>query len=117
MESLPSQRIVSISDALYRLLLRCYPSEFRREYALEMAQTFRTCCQEALQQRGATGVVQLWGAILYDFTTSVFVQHMRTVIAQWRRLFMTSARKTPVFQAGDTRAYLVGRDGLGLLDS
>jgi len=34
-----------------------------------------------------------------------------------RPYFMTSARKTPVFQAGDTRAYLVGRDGLGLLDS
>ncbi len=37
MESLPSPRIVSISDTIYRLLLHCYPSEFRREYAGEMA--------------------------------------------------------------------------------
>ena len=91
MESLPSQRIVSLSDTLYRLLLRCYPSEFRREYAPEMAQTFRTCCRETLQQRGTTGVLQLWGTILYDFTTSVTVQHLRAGVAQWKRLFMKTA--------------------------
>lgn len=91
MESLPSQRIVSLSDTLYRLLLRCYPSEFRREYAPEMAQTFRTCCRETLQQRGTAGVLQLWGTILYDFTTSVFVQHLRAGVAQWKRLFMKTA--------------------------
>jgi len=91
MESVPSQRIVSLSNALYRLLLHCYPPEFRREYAPEMAQTFRTCCREALQQHGATGVLQLWGTILYDFTTSVFVQYMRAVVAQWKRLFMKTS--------------------------
>lgn len=96
MESLPSQRIVSLSDTLYRLLLRCYPSEFRREYAPEMAQTFRTCCREALRQQGTHGVLQLWGTILYDFTTSVFVQHMRAMVAQWKRLFM----KTPTMNSG-----------------
>lgn len=96
MESLPSQRIVSLSDTLYRLLLRCYPPEFRREYAQEMAQTFRTCCREVLQQHGTGGVMQLWGTILYDFTTSVFVQYMRAVVAQWKRLFM----KTSVIDSG-----------------
>jgi protein phosphatase len=96
MESLPSQRLVSLSDTLYRLLLRCYPAEFRREYAPEMAQTFRTCCREALQQRGTSGVMQLWGTILYDFTTSVFVQHMRAVVAQWKRLLM----KTSAIESG-----------------
>ncbi|MEO8973590.1 MAG: protein phosphatase 2C domain-containing protein [Ktedonobacteraceae bacterium] len=91
MESLPSQRIVSMSDTLYRLLLSCYPSEFRREYGLEMAQTFRTCCREALQQQGTNGVLQLWGTILYDFTTSVLVQYARAVVAQWKRLFMKTS--------------------------
>ncbi len=91
MESLPSQRIVSISDTLYRLLLHCYPSEFRREYAPEMAQTFRTCCREALQQQGTGGVLQLWRTILYDFATSVFVQYSRAVVAQWKRLFMKTS--------------------------
>ena len=91
MKSLPSQRIVSISDTLYRLLLHCYPSEFRREYTAEMAQTFRTCCREALQQQGTSGVLQLWGTILYDFTTSVFVQYARAVVAQWKRLFMKTS--------------------------
>lgn len=91
MESLPSQRIVSMSDTLYRLLLRCYPAEFRREYAGEMAQTFRTCCREALQQRGTGGVMQLWGTILYDFTTSVAVQHTRAIVALWKRLFMKNS--------------------------
>ncbi len=88
MELLPSQRIASLSDTLYRLLLHCYPAEFRREYAWEMAQTFRTCCREALQQRGTSGVIRLWGTILYDFTTSVAVQHVRAMVALWKRLFM-----------------------------
>lgn len=96
MESLPSQRIVSLSDTLYRLLLRCYPAEFRRDYASEMAQTFRTCCREALHQRGTTGVLQLWGTILYDFTTSVTVQYIRAGVAQWKRLFM----KTSAIESG-----------------
>ncbi len=91
MKSLPAQRIVSISDTFYRLLLRCYPAEFRREYAGEMAQTFRTCCREALQQRGTGGVMQLWGTILYDFTTSVSVQHSRAMVALWKRLFMKNS--------------------------
>lgn len=96
MESLPSQRLVSLSDMLYRLLLRCYPSEFRQEYAPEMAQIFRTCCREASQQHGTGGVLQLWGTILYDFTTSITVQHMRAGVAQWKRLFM----KTSAIESG-----------------
>src|SRR5581483_7382841 len=54
-------------------------------------QTFRTCCREALQQQGTNGVLQLWGTILYDFTTSVFVQHMRAMVAQWKHLFMKTS--------------------------
>ncbi len=96
MDSLSSQRIVSLSDTLYRLLLRCYPSEFRREYGGEMAQTFRACCREALRQQGTGGVLQLWGRILYDFSTSVCVQHTRAMVAQWKRLFM----KTTAIESG-----------------
>lgn len=82
------QRIVALSDALYRLLLRCYPAQFRHEFAPEMAQTFRACCREAVQQYGNTGVLRLWGLILSDFTISLCVQHGRAIAAQWKRLFM-----------------------------
>ncbi|HVB24064.1 MAG TPA: PAS domain-containing protein [Ktedonobacteraceae bacterium] len=51
------------------------------------------------------------GVVIYDASGRVLQMNSAY------RMFMTSARKTPVFQAGDTRAYLVGRDGLGLLDS
>lgn len=82
------QRIVAFSDTCYRLLLRCYPAQFRRDFAPEMAQTFRACCREAASQQGNAGVMRLWGLILADFTFSLCVQHSKAIAAQWKRLFM-----------------------------
>ncbi len=52
MDTLPTKRDHSFSSSLYRLLLFCYPAEFRRIYAREMATTFRDCYREAMQQHG-----------------------------------------------------------------
>lgn len=84
-------RIVALSDMCYRLLLRCYPTQFRREFAPEMVQTFRTCCREAAQQDGNIGVMRLWGLILSDFTVSLCVQHGRAIAAQWKRILKNDA--------------------------
>jgi len=66
----------AFSQRLYRLLLRCYPAQFRLLYAREMALTFRDSYREAMQQRGKKGVLRLWGIVLYDLIVSIFIEHL-----------------------------------------
>jgi len=63
------------SYRLYGLFLRCYPARFRRAYAHEMARTFRDSYREAMQQRGRSGVLRLWGVVLYDLGVSLFIEY------------------------------------------
>ncbi len=44
----------SFSCRLYRLMLRCYPAQFRRMYAREMTRTFCDSYRDAIQQHGAS---------------------------------------------------------------
>src|SRR5260370_1943049 len=90
METFCSERLMIISERLYRLLLLAYPAEFRRAYCREMIQTFRDCCREALQQRGQSGVLRLWGLVLYDLVTTAFTEHVRTYIAMLKRFFLNT---------------------------
>src|SRR5258708_19158166 len=90
METFSSERLIIISERLYRLLLLAYPAEFRRAYCREMIKTFRDCCREALQQRGQWGVLRLWGLVLYDLITTTFTEHVRTCIAMLQRFFLNA---------------------------
>jgi len=65
----------SISCRLYGLLLRCYPAQFRRMYAREMARTFRDSYREAIQRHGTGGVQRLWSVVLYDLGVSLFIEY------------------------------------------
>ena len=65
---------MSFSCRLYSLFLRCYPARFRRDYAQEMARTFRDSYREAVQ-RGRSGVLRLWGVVLYDLGVSLFIEY------------------------------------------
>ncbi len=65
----------SFSCRLYGLLLRCYPAQFRRMYAREMARTFRDSYREAMQWQGRSGVLRLWGVVLYDLGVSLFIEY------------------------------------------
>jgi PPM family protein phosphatase len=66
---------MGFSYRLYRLLLRCYPARFRRIYAQEMARTFRDSYREAMQQQGRSGLLRLWGIVLYDLGVSLFIEY------------------------------------------
>jgi protein phosphatase len=65
----------SFSCRLYGFFLRCYPSRFRRDYAQEMARTFRDSYREAMQHHGKSGVLRLWGIVLYDLGVSLFIEY------------------------------------------
>ncbi len=69
---------MGFSYRLYCLFLRCYPARFRRVYAQEMARTFRDSYREAMQQRGRSGVLRLWGVVLYDLGISLFIEYRST---------------------------------------
>jgi PPM family protein phosphatase len=86
MQSAPANRWLQLSDQLYRHLLLVYPLEFRRAFGGEMAQTFRACCREGVQDAGTLGLLRLWGDVLYDLTTSAAIEHVRAWIALFKRL-------------------------------
>jgi len=73
--STPHQALTA-SGRLYRLLLAGYPPAFRRRYGQEMAQVFHDCARDAHQQRGLTGLIELWIRTLGDLVTTVPREHL-----------------------------------------
>lgn len=86
MSQAPTQPLVSRAESLYRALLFVYPPTFRRSYGQQMAQTFRDCCREALQQNRKLGFARLWCSLLYDLTTTAYSEHTKSLIAMFRHL-------------------------------
>ncbi len=52
MATLPTPRLVALTERCYRVLLLAYPTVFRRAYAWEMSLTFRDVCRETLHEEG-----------------------------------------------------------------
>lgn len=66
---------VAVSVRIYRGLLRFYPLRFRQEFAGQMAQVFRDCCQDAYAAKGLKGVLKLWPGVVVDLAISAAKQH------------------------------------------
>jgi len=79
--------ILLFSECLYRLLLSCYPAEFRRAFQQEMMQTFRDCCRDAFRRNGTFGVLRLWGSVLYDLAITASAEQVRALVARLKYLF------------------------------
>src|SRR5689334_116093 len=67
-------RIITVSERLYRRLLRAYPAAFRHQYGAQMAQVFRDCCRTAYQRSGTGGVLQLWIPTLGDLVRNAVAE-------------------------------------------
>jgi hypothetical protein len=73
MERLP--KMISVSEKIYRQLLRLYPQAHRRNYAEQMAQLFRDQCRDAWRTQHSAGILKLWLRVLPDIAkTSVIEQ-------------------------------------------
>lgn len=70
----PWKRALVCSEWLYRLLLRMYPSAFRRAYGARMQQVFRDSCRAALQTRGLAGLLFFWASTWSDLLLSAPVE-------------------------------------------
>lgn len=64
MATLPTPRLVALTERCYRVLLLAYPTAFRRAYAWEMSLTFRDICRETLHEEGVWGLIRLCNKIL-----------------------------------------------------
>lgn len=94
-------RLLTVSSWLYRLLLRLYPRDFRRRFAVEMAQVFRGVCDATYRQSGRGGVLRLWLPAFFDGVAAASYQ--------WRlRLF--KGRMEPM-----SLSLVDRRDGIGSL--
>jgi len=67
----------AVSQRIYRLLLRCYPQEFRREYGPHMVQLFRDCCRSAAVRDGRAGLCRLWLRVLLDLIRTAPEEHLQ----------------------------------------
>ncbi len=59
---------MSLSEKLYRVLIRAYPRDFRTQYAEPMQQLFRDRLRET---HGLKDSIALWRQILADWAISV----------------------------------------------
>jgi hypothetical protein len=80
-----------ISERIYRLLLCCYPNEFRAEYGAEMAMLYR-------DRRRHEPLTRLWIDVLPDTLVTAFKEHMHML---WKDLFyaVRAMRQAPALTA------------------
>jgi hypothetical protein len=67
---------VSISEHVYRLLLRVYQRTFQRIYGPHMVQVFRDCYRETNRRSGIVGVMQLWIHTLGDLAATALAERL-----------------------------------------
>lgn len=72
MERLP--KIISISEKIYRQLLRLYPQSHRHDYAEPMAQLFRDQCRDAWRAKRSAGIFKLWLRVLPDIAKTSIIE-------------------------------------------
>jgi hypothetical protein len=71
-------RWLAASVRLYRLLLKAYPAEFRREYGAAMLQLARDSLCDAFRRRGTLGLMLEWVRVLVDLLITVPREHRAT---------------------------------------
>jgi putative ABC transport system permease protein len=82
---------VRLGERIYAVLLRCYPQEFRDEYAGEMTQAFR-------DGWGANRNARRWLDLAVDVARSAPKEHALVLLNDLRYALRT-LRRTPVFSA------------------
>lgn len=77
------QLLLTVSDAVYRILVLAYPAEFRQEYGGQIAQVFHESCAEEHRRRGLMGLIAVWWNVLLDWALTFPVEHAYVL---WRDL-------------------------------
>ena len=78
------ERVIGISQRVYRSLLRAYPRQLRDEYGDEMVRCFRDLCREALHD-GGVGLAALWVRTLPELLATALKERSSVVDRQTYR--------------------------------
>jgi serine/threonine protein phosphatase PrpC len=92
-----SMKPQSFSTRIYRMLLVLYPHQFRNMFQEEMAQTFRDCYREAVQQGSVMGLTRLWGTVLADLVVTAVAERCRALISWFKQLLGMPTQAVLVF--------------------
>src|SRR5215218_5780738 len=85
----------TIAERLYRMLLRCYPGEFRDDYEREMLLAFHDRLTHE-RSVGMGAVLRLWSQLVVDSIVRAPGEHL-DVLRQDLRYGLRSLRRAPVF--------------------
>src|SRR5919107_3284746 len=69
--------LMSLPRRIYRVLLKAYPGEFRREYGPQMEQVFSDLYREAYERDGRRGIALLWALTISDLARTAVAQRIR----------------------------------------
>jgi predicted permease len=97
---------LSASERLYRLLLRCYPGEFRDDYEREMMLAFRERLSHD-RGLGLGAVLRLWLQLIVDSTLRAPREHL-DILRQDVRYTIRSLRRAPVFAIAAAATLAIG---------
>ena len=67
---------LSVSVRIYRALLVAYPKKFRDHYETQMVQFFRDSFQEAYQDKGMSGVIDMWLHTCTDLLVTALIERI-----------------------------------------
>jgi len=76
MKNYPQPPDFSVSQKLYRCLLRAYPKAHRAEYGAAMAQLFRDHCRDSWNESRNWGLLKLWLRILPDLARTSILERL-----------------------------------------
>jgi len=76
MGAVSSPDLASALASIYEAALIAYPSSFRRDFGVEMAQVFRTACRETAQREGEGGLLRLCLHTLADLVVSAVCERI-----------------------------------------
>ncbi len=79
---------VRISVKVYCLLLKVYPSDFRREYGPHMVQVFRDCCLRAMHRKGSPGISSFWSLIVINLIKTALDENLHRGVSMTRSSFI-----------------------------
>jgi prepilin-type processing-associated H-X9-DG protein len=69
------ENLIRFSVCLYALLLRLYPSQFRRAYADSMQDIFSRWIEDEAACGGACGILRVWRTTLNEFIPTMLREH------------------------------------------
>jgi len=81
---------------LFRVLLRAFPKDFRRQYGAGMVDLFRARLERAMKTRRFVGVLEFWLEILRDLSSSALLERLE----QWGLKRHQRIARTPSTESG-----------------